>query len=94
MSEFRLPYGRRHLVVNLPDQWEVELLAPNEVPTLQNPRETIAQALDAPLGEKTLSDFAGARWAAVAINDKTRPVPHAVLLPPLLQRLERLGLAP
>ncbi|MCX6032126.1 MAG: nickel-dependent lactate racemase, partial [Chloroflexi bacterium] len=31
---------------------------------------------------------------AVAINDKTRPVPHKYLLPPLLARLEGLGFAP
>jgi nickel-dependent lactate racemase len=28
------------------------------------------------------------------VNDKTRPVPHRVLLPPLLARLEALGVAP
>jgi nickel-dependent lactate racemase len=38
--------------------------------------------------------FRGARSAAIAINDKTRPVPHEYLLPPLLRRLEMLGLAP
>ena len=32
--------------------------------------------------------------ACIAINDKTRPVPHQHLLPPLLERLEGLGLAP
>ncbi len=90
----QLPYGRHHLVVNLADQWKVELLAPTEVPALPNPREAIERALDAPLGERTLSDFAGARSAAVAISDKTRPVPHDELLPSLLQRLERLGLTP
>jgi nickel-dependent lactate racemase len=35
----------------------------------------------------------GTRSAAIAINDKTRPVPHEHLLPPLLRRLEGLGLA-
>ncbi|OIO88973.1 MAG: hypothetical protein AUK03_15350 [Anaerolineae bacterium CG2_30_64_16] len=34
----------------------------------------------------------GVRSAAVAINDKTRLVPHEQLLPPLLARLEALGL--
>jgi nickel-dependent lactate racemase len=31
---------------------------------------------------------------AIAINDKTRPVPHKYLLPPLLARLEAMGVAP
>ena len=34
------------------------------------------------------------RTAVIAVNDKTRPVPHAILLPPLLRRLEALGFAP
>jgi len=34
------------------------------------------------------------RSAAIAINDKTRPVPHQHLLPPLLHRIEALGLPP
>jgi nickel-dependent lactate racemase len=41
-----------------------------------------------------LADFAGARSVAIAINDKTRPVPHALLLPPLLQELADLGVPP
>jgi nickel-dependent lactate racemase len=54
----------------------------------------VETALDAPLGGASPSDFRGARSAAVAINDKTRPVPHEYLLPPLLQRLKGVGLAP
>jgi nickel-dependent lactate racemase len=42
----------------------------------------------------SLAGFRNARSAAIAINDKTRPVPHRHLLPPLLQRLESIGLAP
>jgi nickel-dependent lactate racemase len=41
-----------------------------------------------------LADFTGVESAAIAINDKTRPVPHKHLLPPLLEQLERLGLPP
>ena len=32
------------------------------------------------------------RQVAIAINDKTRPVPHQHLLPPLLEKLEDLGI--
>ena len=37
---------------------------------------------------------AGRVRCAIAVNDKTRPVPHKYLLPPLLARLEALGIAP
>lgn len=36
----------------------------------------------------------GRPTAAIAVNDKTRPVPHHLLLPPLLRKLEAAGLAP
>ncbi len=92
MIEFSLPYGRNHATVNLPDEWQIELLAPRQVPAVTDPLAAVNYALDNPIDRRSLSDFASARSAAIAINDKTRPVPHSVLLPPLLRRLEALGL--
>ncbi len=92
MAKFVLPYGRDYLTVSLPDEWQVEHLAPRKVPALRDPVGAVEQALKSPLGKRRLPDFAGARSAAIAISDATRPVPHKVLLPPLLRRLEALGL--
>ncbi len=94
MTQFTLPYGKKRLAFHLPDSVSATLLAPKETPAAAGPLRLVNQALDNPAGEKTLADFAGARTAAIAINDKTRPVPHQVLLPPLLARLEALGLTP
>lgn len=94
MPEFHLPYGQGRLSFTLPDTWQIELLAPQKALALPDPVRAIEQALETPLGGKRLADFAGARSAAIAINDKTRPVPHGTLLPPLLERLEELGLPP
>jgi nickel-dependent lactate racemase len=94
LAEFSLPYGRGDLTVSLPDEWQVELLAPRQAPALSNPSAAVNHALDNPIGQRRLSDLAGVRSAAIAINDKTRPVPHGILLPPLLRRLEASGLPP
>ncbi|GAB4533932.1 MAG: nickel-dependent lactate racemase [Anaerolineae bacterium] len=94
MPEFNLPYGAGHLKLNLPDEWHVELLTPEPAPPLPDPLAAVEFALDHPVGARHLSDFAGIQSAAIAINDKTRPVPHSVLLPPLLSRLEGLGVQP
>jgi nickel-dependent lactate racemase len=94
LAEFNLPFGRDHLSFNLPGEWGVEYIAPKDAPALTAPLAAVKQALEAPLGAKCLSDFANVRSAAIAINDKTRPVPHYALLPPLLEGLEALGLSP
>ncbi|RME97807.1 MAG: nickel-dependent lactate racemase, partial [Chloroflexi bacterium] len=94
MSHYTLPYGKTELAFDLPDSLDVTLLAPAQIPAAADPAATVEQALNNPVGGVSPADFAGARSAAIAINDKTRPVPHAHLLPPLLARLEALGLPP
>ncbi len=93
MPTFSLPYGRGFRSVRLPARWPVDEIALAPAPPAPDPFEAVAAALDAPLG-----DFHWSRWhaggtAAIAINDKTRPVPHEHLLPPLLARLRALGFA-
>ncbi len=94
MTKFTLPYGRTQLTFNLPDSLPTTLLAPAVVPVATDPIQAVNLALDEPVGNKKLADFSTVQSAAIAINDKTRPVPHKYLLPPLLERLESLGLTP
>lgn len=94
LTKFTLPYGREKLTFYLPDSRHPTLLAPAEVSVAPDPAQAVNQALADPAGGKKLTDFEGVRSAAIAINDKTRPVPHDHLLPPLLTRLEALGLPP
>jgi nickel-dependent lactate racemase len=89
-----LPYAKTKLTVDLPDSWPVTVLAPAEAAAAVDPLAVIDQALEQPLGGIRLTDFKSPKSAAIAINDKTRPVPHHYLLPPLLARLEKLGLPP
>lgn len=92
MAEFRIPYGRKKLPFRLDDSYRVELLAPAQMETAANPGQAVRDALSHPVGGVRLEEFAQARSVAIAINDKTRPVPHAILLPPLLEALEKLGI--
>jgi nickel-dependent lactate racemase len=91
---FALPFGQGQLIANLPGGLSVEVVEPVEVAAAENPTSAVEAALDAPIGGVDWAAWHGARSAAIAINDKTRPVPHEYLLPPLLRRLEELGLAP
>jgi len=70
------------------------LLTPARVEPEPDSGQAVREALSRPVGGVRLQDFAQARSVAIAVSDKTRPVPHGVLLPPLLQALEQLGVPP
>jgi nickel-dependent lactate racemase len=87
-----VPYGRSSISLNLPDDVQVDVIEPPTVPPAPEPLALVRAALDQPLGGVSLSAFAGVKSVGIAVNDKTRPVPHQHLLPPLLERLEMLGI--
>lgn len=94
MQRFTVPYGKKTLEFELPDSWEVTEITPRNVEAAPDQQAAVRRALSAPEGGVSLEQFRGAKSAAVAINDKTRPVPHAALLPPLLEAIEAIGIAP
>lgn len=94
MAEFEIPYGKSHLTFHLPDEVDVQVIAPPQAAAAEFPLTLVEAALEQPLGLAGLEAFVGARSVAIAVNDKTRPVPHDLLLPPLLRRLEEMGIPP
>lgn len=94
MGSFVIPYGHGTLAFTLPDLLHVDWIAPRDVAAAPDPLACVAAALAAPVGNCQLDSLAGIRSVAIAVNDKTRPVPHQHLLPPLLARLAELGLPP
>jgi lactate racemase len=90
--QIRVPYGRSFLTAKVPEGIGVDLIEPPEVPAAADPLAVVRASLDNLLGGMDWSAFADARSVAIAVNDKTRPVPHHQLLPPLLERLSALGL--
>jgi nickel-dependent lactate racemase len=92
MTTYSLPYGRAFVPVNIPDGISVDVILPPEVEPSADGETLINQALDHPVDGLTLDSFRGAKSAAIAINDKTRPVKHEIILPPLLKRLELIGI--
>ncbi len=94
MTKISVPYGRTALTASIPDGFHIDLVTLTPKPAVADPEEAVIKALDSLLGELNWGDFTKMHSVAIAINDKTRPVPHQYLLPPLLQKLERLGLQP
>lgn len=91
MPRFDLPYGTTTIHFNLPDLLSVDYLEPTPCPAITNIDQAIRQALDHPIGAKQLNAHQKVKTIAIAINDKTRPVPHNILLPHLISKLEALG---
>lgn len=89
----RLEYGRSGLEVDLPDRNVVKCLHYQPAAPLDDPAAAIAARLAAPIGTPPLAELArGRKDACVVVSDVTRPVPNAVLLPPILTTLEAAGI--
>lgn len=92
MPEFSIPYGQNSLTFTL-EADRIDLILPADIPAATDPNGKTRAALGNPLGKVDYSNWRGARSVVIAINDKTRPVPLAHLLPPLLAELEHLGIS-
>ncbi len=91
----RLPWSawfdERTLELPLPPGWRVEVAEVSA--TERGP--SLEAALDAPLGAPALAELAqGARSAAIAVEDITRPALVAPALEAIVARLEAAGIAP
>ncbi|NPV47879.1 MAG: nickel-dependent lactate racemase [Armatimonadetes bacterium] len=90
-----LRYGRNGLDVTLPDRNVAHVLHLNPLPPLLHPRQAVMEGLRQPIGAPPLAELAhGRRDAAIVISDLTRPVPNALILPPILETLAEAGLPP
>lgn len=88
-----LDYGRTGLSVTLPDDRVIGPLAIRPAPPVADPVAAIEQAIANPIGGKPLAELArGRKNACIAICDITRPVPNALMLPPMLRTLEAAGI--
>lgn len=85
-----LPYGHTSLRLSLPRELGAKLIAPADAPAVADPLAAVRRAL----ADCDLQRLDGARSVAIAVADKTRPVPHHVLLPPLLAALDAGGVSP
>ena len=67
-----------------------EVITPEVIRPNASPIEVVQKAIASPLGKLDSKSFPLDKrlTAAIAVNDKTRPVPHEFLLPPLLNYLQ------
>ena len=90
-----LDYHRTGLEVRVPDEHLAAVLNMRETSPLVDPVAATREALRRPVAGPPLETLGlGRRNACVVVSDITRPVPHDIILPPLLECLERSGLRP
>ena len=91
----RIAYGRGDLPLELPDGLDVRVLEKHSVTPLADPAGTLAAALETPIEAPPLRELARGRHdAVIVVSDRTRPVPNALILPPILDALRAGGLPP
>jgi len=87
-------FGKDGLAVEAPAGPNYRLIEPRWAEALPDERQAVEAALDAPIGCAPLEELARGRGsAAVTVCDITRPAPNRLTLPPLLERLQRAGIA-
>ncbi|MCX8038859.1 MAG: nickel-dependent lactate racemase, partial [Candidatus Sumerlaeia bacterium] len=88
-----LAYGKTGLELRLPNRANVQILRSRPCAGLPDPMATIRTALEKPIASRPLAELARGRSSAcVVISDITRPVPNAIVLPPILAAIEGAGI--
>ena len=89
----RLAFGKRGLELELPQGHHYVILEARSARPLEDARGTIEKALDHPVGCPALTELARSKQtAAISVCDITRPSPNRIVLPPVLERLEKAGI--
>ena len=89
MTKLRLPFGRHTVSAAIPAGYFVDFVWPRDLAPSAEPDLLVRQAVYNPLGD--VQPPRAGQTVAFAINDKTRPVPHEFLLPPVLQGMRHAG---
>ncbi len=89
-----LLFGRGRLAVEFPQEPAITVVRKRPMPRLERPEADLRQAFRSPVGGPPISELARTRkTACILICDITRPVPHGLLLPALIEELTAGGIA-
>ncbi len=95
LMNMKIPYGNHDIEITLPYDARVQIIEPNIIQPKGAASDLVEKALAAPLHQ--IDAFTGLHHdsrVVITVNDKTRPVPNNVLLPPLLRELQKRGASP
>ncbi len=87
----RLAYGRTHIEIPFPDE-QMTVIEPDMGPRLANPKQSLLQALDQPVGSAPLAELIHPKAnISILLSDMTRKAGIKELLPALLSYIHKHG---
>src|SRR5579864_7418024 len=91
--QVQVAFSKGMLGLEVPAGYHCQVLNSAVAQPLPDPIAAIEAALDDPAAGPPLAGIAqGKRSAAISVCDITRPAPNAMVLPPLLRKLEANGI--
>ena len=93
MQRFEIPCGKKMLSLEIPDGIEVRYVRSKEMAPVSGIKRAVEESLRNPIGSKRLCDLVrpGQR-VAIVVTDITRKLPEEVIVPFLVEELERGGI--
>jgi len=93
--EISLGFAQTERTISVPETWVQDVLRPNPLPMQgEGGMAEVVRSLGAPIQSKPLHELVEpGQKIAIITSDGTRPVPSALILPPVLEELARAGVA-
>jgi len=92
MVDVWLPYGKTEVCARIPTRNFLGTIQPQEKPPVRDSYAEIEKALNNPVGSKSLDEIVKPdNTVAIVVDDITRATPTHLMLPPLLNQLNKAG---
>ena len=91
----KLKYGKEEIQLPIQDKHVIQILNPKKQKALLHPENKLKNLLKNPINSPSLKDLVNQKKAQkilIVVNDITRPTPYEVILPPLLNELDQIGI--
>lgn len=92
MDNLKIPYGSSLMEINIPAGLDYEVILSPKFTATDDPIGFVTNTIAQPISGNVEKILKGSK-VGIAVNDKTRPVPHQYLLPPLIDFLQMRGVA-
>lgn len=91
----KLKYGKKEVQLPIQDKNIIKILNLKKQKALLNPKNKLRELLKNPIGCPSLRELIFQKKTSkilIIVNDITRPTPYEIILPPLLDELQQIGI--